>query len=539
MKTLHSLSRVFPDRPIREEDLQTRGSMLKNEVFSFQIAYWLTDGGQVPCVITDISHTLGDALTISSVNFVPCDHPAVPDAYPYCERTQPGLFPDILQPIPKQLWAYEGSCRSLWLRVDGTEAPLTPGEYDITISIFALGQGTEQITYHLTVLDAVLPPQTLICTNWFHTDCLCNYYHVEFDSEAYWKITQQFAETAVKYGINMLLTPIFTPPLDTEVGGQRRTIQLIDVRKEGNTYTFGFDKLHRWIGMCRKAGVQYFEISHLYTQWGCKHAPKIMGYADGTYQQLFGWDTEAQGAEYRGFLSQLLPALTAFLDAEGVRDCCYFHVSDEPSIEMLEDYRQSAEFLKQYLEGFHIFDALSSIEFYRTGAVPCPVPATDHIEPFLKEKPEGLWTYYCCGQVTTSNRFLAFSSARNRILGTQLFRYDIVGFLQWGFNFYNTFLSRETIDPYASSTAGGWVPGGDTFVVYPGPDGEAVPSLRLEVFREALQDMRALQALSAKKGKQAVLALLDPALTFKNFRDDPQEILSLRETVNRMLCACD
>ena len=89
------------------------------------------------------------------------------------------------------------------------------------------------------------------------------------------------------------------------------------------------------------------------------------------------------------------------------------------------------------------------------------------------------------------------------MLGAMLFKYNIEGFLQWGFNFYNSHLSLETVDPYATSTAGGWVPGGDPYVVYPGKDGNALPSLRLEVFREALQDLRALEALTEKMQKSS------------------------------------
>ena len=50
------------------------------------------------------------------------------------------------------------------------------------------------------------------------------------------------------------------------------------------------------------------------------------------------------------------------------------------------------------------------------------------------------------------------------------------------------------IDPYTNSHAGRPLPPGDGFVVYPGLDGP-VDSVRWEVFREGLQDMRALQLL--------------------------------------------
>ena len=89
------------------------------------------------------------------------------------------------------------------------------------------------------------------------------------------------------------------------------------------------------------------------------------------------------------------------------------------------------------LEGFPIMDALSNVDFYRSGAVEHPIPANNHIEPFLQENIPGLWTYYCCSQNTdVANRFVAMPAARSRILGVQMYKYNIAGFLHWGYNFY-------------------------------------------------------------------------------------------------------
>ncbi|HPZ53297.1 MAG TPA: DUF4091 domain-containing protein, partial [Clostridia bacterium] len=159
--------------------------------------------------------------------------------------------------------------------------------------------------------------------------------------------------------------------------------------------------------------------------------------------------------------------------------------------------------------------------------------------PFLEENIEELWTYYCCGQVTVSNRFLAFPSSRNRLLGLILFKYDIKGFLQWGLNFYNSWLSIEEINPFTNSTGGGWVPGGDTFVLYPNDDGKPLSSIRFEVFREALQDMRALKALSEKKGKDKVLEIINNSikgkLSYKTTDIKAEDLIGIRERVNMEL----
>ena len=65
-----------------------------------------------------------------------------------------------------------------------------------------------------------------------------------------------------------------------------------------------------------------------------------------------------------------------------------------------------------------------------------------------------MWTYYCTGQYyEVSNRFMSMPSARNRIYGVQLYKYDIVGILHWGYNFYNSQFSIEHINPYEVTDA--------------------------------------------------------------------------------------
>ena len=50
-------------------------------------------------------------------------------------------------------------------------------------------------------------------------------------------------KTAVKNGMNMVLMPAFTPPLDTPVGKERKTVQLVGVDFDGKNYKFDFSLL--------------------------------------------------------------------------------------------------------------------------------------------------------------------------------------------------------------------------------------------------------------------------------------------------------
>ena len=134
-----------------------------------------------------------------------------------------------------------------------------------------------------------------------------------------------------------------------------------------------------------------------------------------------------------------------------------------------------------------------------------------------------------------SNRFFAIPSYRNRIIGTQFFKYDVEGFLQWGYNFYYTNLSRRLIDPYHTTDCDCAFPSGDAFSVYPGPDG-AYESLRLKVFHDALQDLRAMQLLSSLAGKDNVLKLIEHEagmpIDWKHYPHSADFILNLRSKIN-------
>ena len=385
----------------------------------------------------------------------------------------------------------------------------------------------------------MLEPQRLIHTEWFHADCLASYYHVPMFGEEHWRILENFIRAAGReHGINMLLTPVFTPPLDTAVGGERPTTQLVDVIRENGVYSFGFEKLRRWCDTCRRCGIEFIEIAHLFSQWGAVSVPKIRGTVDGTETQLFGWGTPATDSAYRTFLEAFLPALCAFLKAEGYDNRhVYFHISDEPSMAQLESYRAARAMVADLLADYPIIDALSSIEFYQQGLIAHPVPGCDHIEPFVQAGVPELWTYYCVAQCRdVPNRFYAMPSARNRIMGVLMYLYHIRGFLQWGYNFYYSQYSLRLIDPYKETHAGYAFSSGDAYLVYPGEHGEALSSIRAEVQDDALLDLRALQKLETLAGEAAVRALIfrvagTDRITFTDYPRSPEFLLQLREAV--------
>ncbi|MGN0555115.1 MAG: DUF4091 domain-containing protein [Candidatus Fimenecus sp.] len=530
-----SLEKIFPETDAIETEF-TAFSMFKNEKKSFQFAVEAKKGETISFSVVS---SLQNALHFFYVKMIPAGTNAPKDADDYYIAKDKAAYPDLLLPLAGNFTAEYNGLNTVWAEIQA-DADLPVGQHEIQITVCADGNETAlQLT--VEVLDDILPKQDLIYTNWFHSDCLSEYYGVEVFSDEYWRITENFLRRATEYGMNCVLTPLFTPPLDTKVGGERPTVQLVDVTVMGkNRYSFGFDNLEKWLSMCDRCGIEYYEMSHLFTQWGARHAPKIIAQKDGVPVQIFGWKTRAAGKPYKRFLEQFAKAILQFIDEKGIREKCFFHISDEPNKGMLRPYKKASKIVHEYFTDVTIIDALSDFKLYEKGLVETPIPASNRIAPFIGKVPE-LWTYYCCSQGNkyVSNRFFAMPSARNRILGVQLYKFDVKGFLHWGYNFYFLQYSKGLIDPYKVTDAGGAFYSGDSFVVYPAKDGTPYNSLRLNVFYDAFQDMLALKLLESKIGREKTLAVLEDGLekpiTFSEYPHGAKWILETRERVNRAI----
>lgn len=547
-KIVSSLEKAFLDQSIEEFASISSLSVLKGERFSLQCLYFrpcnTEEPPQLVRAIPEVTGPLAPFVKFHRVRSVPVAKPkfAHHASTESLIRNVPGLYPDLLEPMDGGILNITlDILESLWMEFSLPEdAPAGLLESKLILKDYATGAVLSEEPFTVEVIDAVIPKQSLKVTQWFYTDCLASYYGVEVFSDRHWEIIENFAKMAKEHGINLLLTPVFTPPLDTAEGGERLTTQLVDVKKTNGRYFFSYKKLDRWIEMCDRIGIEYFEISHLFTQWGAMHAPKIMATVDGEYKKIFGWETDAAGEEYGTFLRAFLKSFLSHMKKRGDDTRCFFHISDEPNEEQLESYKKAKAQVKRILKGYPIMDALSSFDFYKKKIVDLPIPASDHIEPFIKANVPNLWVYYCCGQYgKVSNRFIAQKSAVTRSIGMQMFKFNIVGFLQWGFNFYNNQYSIAPINPYLDSTGGNWVPAGDTYSVYPGANGLPYPSLRLLVFEEAIADMRAMQLAETLTDHETVVKAIEEVfggeLRFSTCAYDAAMMLKIRARINLLI----
>ena len=529
-----SLEKVFRDE--QPNAYLKKMNLLTGEKGSVQFAFQTDEDGEV-----NVRVTSGITLKTFFIREVYAGKAAYEDHDDWVLRNgESGMYPDVLIPASPKYFVKKGEWYSVWVELCPDVNSV--GKHNLTANVIC-GETVASATVPVTVFAPTIAQQTLICTHWFHSDCLHSYYKVPVFSEEYWRITENYVKTAVDHGINFLLTPLFTPPLDTAVGGERPTVQLVDVTKKRSGYEFGFEKLDRWIDMALRCGVQYFEMSHLFTQWGATHAPKIMAKTASGYRQIFGWDTNAAGKAYSDFLEQLAAALIPYLKEKGIAGRCRFHTSDEPGDEHYYSYRRAAKKIQTLFGEFESLDALSELRFYKNGLVRNPVPECGSFHKFKKSVTGEKWTYFCCGQYKKHlpNRFFCMPHARCRILGTLFYLNDIQGFLQWGYNFWYSQHSKREIDPYVESDAGDAFPSGDAYQVYPAPDGTAYASLRFKVFRDSLQDLRLMQQLEALTDRKTVEKIIYKGSKNKNFTffDYPQDGEWYEDLHNRLTEAID
>jgi len=546
IKLVSSQIKAFPDDAIDSFAPLTEVSALGGENLNLVLLY--VDEGEPalpfrPLAGLELEGPLAPFVTARDVRCVPVDRPVNPDHYDsQYLRTAPGLYPDLLTPLRYGGKAVisRGILRSLWLELR------IPGDYSgsSTLTVTLTEPEAEisaSASVNIRVIPAALPPQKLLFTQWFYPDCLASYYNVPVWSERHWQIVESFAANAVRRGRNVLYTPLLTPFLNVLPGYYRNPAQLVDVTAAGGEYVFGFSKVDRWIDMCDRIGIRYFEISHFFQQHLGRHAAHVYATAEGQYRRLFGWETLASDPEYRRFLRSLIRAFLAHMRARGDDRRCIFHILDEPDLPNKDAYMNAKAAVADLLEGYTVVDALSDFEFYQEGLLTNPVPVTSRADPFLDAQVPDLWVYYACNQlVGYSNCYAAMPSWRTRSLGMQLFKYpNITGFLHWGYNYYNNRASGDAINPYLDLSGENWVPAGDTFMVYPDADGTPLDSLRLMTLEEALQDLRAMELCAQYYSHEEVVAAMEEELgepiSFRRCALSEAQMLRIREKINTMI----
>lgn len=209
----HCLEKVFHRHSVPPISVEERLSGLNNEVLSWQAVYCLqTLGNETRHELCyQLDGPLAEYISVRQVQSVPSGFPCYRETDENYLTTEPGLFPDPLMPLPQR--RFFAACRyygSLWLTLTPPADAQLAGDFPLTLRLLDAqsGEALAEATLTLHLVPAALPPQTLLHTEWLHTDCLADYYRLAVFSPDYWRAVRHFVRCAVRAGVNMLLTPL-------------------------------------------------------------------------------------------------------------------------------------------------------------------------------------------------------------------------------------------------------------------------------------------------------------------------------------------
>lgn len=464
------------------------------------------------------------AIKVHRVGHVPAIYDVTPWADDFYLKREDHLYPDVLEDVDvRRIQSQAGFNQVFHLTIcDSDKIPV--GDHKVRVTAKIQDEVVAKCEFVIRKLPYRLPEQRCISTCWMHCDSFITQHGVKLFTKDFYKVFASYLDAAVYSGQNMLLIPIFTPAFDTERGHERLTAQLLDIREdEAGNFTFDLTKLEEFLAFVRARGIKYFEMPPFFTQWGAEHAPKILVRGkNGRLRRRFGWDTDSLSDDYRRFVTSLIPVLVAKFRELGIEENVFFHVSDEPKVEQLERWTACKEMILPHLGRCNTLDACDSLEFVGKSEREYSVCIEGNVQKFIEAGVRPLCTYFCCSPAGNymPNRFLAMPLSRLVVLGALLYRFRISLFLQWGFNFYNSFLSRTVINPYGNTDCNLEYPAGDAFIVYPNyAKRSACKSLRLVATREMFRLSRILYLIEEKHGREAAIALLDEfgIMDFSNY----------------------
>ncbi len=249
-------------------------------------------------------------------------------------------------------------------------------------------------------------------------------------------------------------------------------------------------------------------------------------------------------------------ALCADLTELGVHNKAYFYNIDEPeTAEEFEVARGQVAYLREVCPEFRYllpfftgledqstpFDHLADVidvwgiqtDYYHHGHT-----LGDRIQEQARERwEEGdeIWLYTALApRGGWCNILLNHTALEHRLLFWQIFAEEVAsGYLFWQSTYWD-----QVDDPWTDqATVKRLDPAlwGDGSLFYPGDDGP-VPSLRLELIREGLQDYELLRMAEEAAGREAVMELVGQVTeNFTDYTDDPAEFARVRSAVAELL----
>lgn len=409
-----------------------------------------------------------------------------------------GLYPDPLLEVPSvDVRAHQS--QPVWVTVP-VPVEAAPGRYhgELVLTGTLDGRDFEVVKeLWIQVYDVVVDKTKLWVTNWFNASpgnfaYLNSGQPVEELSDTWWRHMEILARKMAEYRQNVaLLSPLRLAGYTLNADG---------------SYGIDFSNFDRAVEIFRDAGViGRIEGGHIGGREGNWISNFVVSVpiVSGGATEFRNYPIQHDSA--RAFYRQFFPALHRHLVEKGWWEIYSQHLADEPIAENWQSYVDIARFVKSLVPDILIVEACHTRNL--NNVVDIWVPQLNFLHTdyaFYQERMQAgdeVWHYTCLApQGEYANRFIELPLIKTRLLHWINYRYDVPGYLHWGFNFWRG-------DPFTESTdiqteSGNVLPGGDCWIVYPARDA-IWSSVRLEAMRDGIVDHTLLGMLGDREPELA------------------------------------
>jgi len=435
-------------------------SLARNEYESFQLAIlpFGKDMDQLTLEVSDLTSKNGGIIQKSNIEVSLVDYNKI-DWQPEYVTTYKGWHPDPLIPFKAGITiGGDEVCRPVWITVyapPGTKS----GDYGGTISIRTAGIKKVTASVKCRVWDFDLPVVSHLKTHsWDEISYLSDFYNLkEYPVEWY----QRFC--------GLLLKNRFNP-------GSAGSNYVSDLPDKSGVYDFS--KVEGVLSFCIERGLTRFSIMQM---------------KKGLYTP-----EEAEQAY------KFAEAYAKFLRKKGWLDKALIELWDEPTDLEWPYIKERAEKLNQIDPGLRLqlfaeggpynFWDKDTDKYGLNKLIDIWAPVNIVESPETQANGGEIWAYFCTlARESAPNFFIDCPAIYQRSIAWYCWMYGLDGFEHWSSNyFWRNVHAGKPMDqkwpnvPWDSRTYHYF--NGEGQLVYPGPDGIPYSSIRLENFRDGMED---------------------------------------------------
>lgn len=452
-----------------------------------------------------------EAISVAPVAYVDIlkNSPRYPANYPM-EECFPGWWPDPIQYGEDRIASLAArQCQPLWILIDvPINAPA--GWHTIRVDISADGVATAAFTVNLRVYDFTLPDRTTLKTSFWTDQAYLRTYYPEI------KNLEPIERGFLKMALDNRITPINIAWLSSHVETR--------VTEKGD-YVFDYRPLEKWLEFVletnpRKGNLAALGQHSIQAYKGSPASWSITG-NDGKTKLR-----KLDATEFEKLLDGYFRDLRTVITQRGWDRYAYLTICDEPTGNQEQGIRWAREICKRHFPDCPTVSAGnfmpaqkqldSYVDIWAPGFFSGAFGKADwpYWQQHQKDGRE-VWAYVCY-----KTSCIDYQPIDMRINPWLCWKFDLKGFLYWGIvNWSSGGGPQKQPGMFVKEPELRWpnrakwqptdidrsVPG-DGYLMYPGPEGQAWSSIRLENFRDGVEDyeyLAILKRLVAKLEKTA------------------------------------